>query len=289
MTTYYINADTGNDTTGDGSASNPWLTISHAKDNVVTGDTIFCQNSTATYLFEKLSFDNEITIQGESVGGVVFSTVSDIDEGWALNGDNYYTIKNITFSDINVVKPSDHSSVIYVGVPSGTLDISTCIFKDITITAGSFNWASGVLNKLYRYGKYIVSGCIFYNITNRGIIVRKVDNNPDFYTRIYFNNCLFNMNTVENTDILVGQNNPVTSFKNCIVYNDTGNGKSIAAYNNQLDTNTTFDYNCVYGAFSNPITGTGNLLDTDPLFIDPATNNYNLSPSSPCIDAGTLI
>ena len=286
MATYYINADTGNDATGDGSALNPWLTILHAKDNVVDNDTIICQDATATYLFEQLDINHSITIKGESVEGAIFSTVSAQQSGWALTGDNYITLKFITFANIDI----SHNSSAYVltAENSGaTMDIISCVFRDITITAGGFNWASGIINKLYLYSTYIITGCIFYNIENRGIIVRHAQN--EVYTDISFNNCVFNFTTDTHTDILIGQNDPPTSFKNCIIYNDTLNTKFIASYSNGLGANTSFDYNCVYGLFSNPITGTGNLLDTDPLFIDAATNNYNLSPTSPCIDAGTLI
>lgn len=287
MATYYINADTGNDTTGDGSSSSPWLTISHAKDNVVDNDTIVCQNATAAYLFEQLDIDYGITIKGESAEGVVFSTTSAQQSGWALTGDNYITLKFITFANIEI-SHNDNTYVLTAENSGATMEIISCVFRDITInTTAGFNWASGIINKLYLYSTYIITGCIFYNIENRGIIVRKEQNG--LYTDISFNNCVFNFTTATNTDILIGQNDPPTSFKNCIIYNNTANNKSIATYSNHLGVNTSFDYNCVYGLFSNPITGTGNLLNTDPLFIDPAANNYNLSPTSPCIDAGTLI
>jgi hypothetical protein len=47
------------------------------------------------------------------------------------------------------------------------------------------------------------------------------------------------------------------------------------------------NYSCYYN-FVDPPAGSNN-INSDPLLIDPAANNYNLSPTSPCIDAGTLI
>ena len=48
MATYYINADTGDDTTGDGSSALPWATLSKGITGSASGDTIFAQNSTNT-------------------------------------------------------------------------------------------------------------------------------------------------------------------------------------------------------------------------------------------------
>jgi len=38
--TYYLDADEGNDTTGDGSSGNPWATLTKAQATVVSGDTV---------------------------------------------------------------------------------------------------------------------------------------------------------------------------------------------------------------------------------------------------------
>ena len=46
----------------------------------------------------------------------------------------------------------------------------------------------------------------------------------------------------------------------------------------------TFDIN--YSDIEGGYDGTGN-IDSDPLFVEPAYNDYNLQAGSPCIDAGT--
>ena len=64
---------------------------------------------------------------------------------------------------------------------------------------------------------------------------------------------------------------------------------------NEAATGTDIDgdvnslgYNCIGDTGDANILGdpTGNLLDVDPLFADPANGNYSLSAASPCIDAG---
>lgn len=50
MAVIQLNADMGDDGSGDGSASAPFLTIAHVVDNVASpGDTIYLQSATATY------------------------------------------------------------------------------------------------------------------------------------------------------------------------------------------------------------------------------------------------
>ena len=70
MATYYLNADTGNNTTGTGTSALPWLTIAKAVTSSTTGDTIYCQNSTATYSWVLQDFVSGRTVTGQSAAGV---------------------------------------------------------------------------------------------------------------------------------------------------------------------------------------------------------------------------
>ena len=48
------------------------------------------------------------------------------------------------------------------------------------------------------------------------------------------------------------------------------------------------DYNLFFNASAtNVITGSHSFTDTDPLFVDPANDNYHLLPGSPALEAGT--
>lgn len=46
------------------------------------------------------------------------------------------------------------------------------------------------------------------------------------------------------------------------------------------------DYNCTFNNANNNLSGVGNLTGVNPQFVNPASEDFNLQSSSPCIDAG---
>jgi hypothetical protein len=65
---------------------------------------------------------------------------------------------------------------------------------------------------------------------------------------------------------------------NCILWNDTASG-SVSEFN---DTSANVSYSIVQGGYS---TGT-HIITLDPQFVDAASGNLHLQPSSPAIDQG---
>lgn len=65
QTTFYVATD-GNDSTGDGSAGNPWATITHALDHVPDGSTVLVRPGTyAGRVRLRGTFDQGVTVQSE--------------------------------------------------------------------------------------------------------------------------------------------------------------------------------------------------------------------------------
>jgi hypothetical protein len=287
MATYYINADTGDDTTGDGSQGNPWLTPLKAFNEASSsGDIIFCQNSTASFEWPNIgNVNKEITFEGESVTGVVFSA------GNALKTFTYQvavtnTFKNITFSDLLVTASQKGGwDIRTVGVQ---VDFYNCIFKDNSIQAsrcGIIWFRNGGENSPVNF-----TSCLFYDNIGNGnsslIGNGAQDSAGGSFVNFYNNVIDFNGPTGSELGALItwyGGTGISTTYTNSIVVNNQTNTVEL----NSPSTNVA-NYSCIYGSFSNAPTGNNNIT-SDPLFIDAATNNYNLSPSSPCIDAGTLI
>lgn len=97
--TYYLATD-GNDSTGDGSASNEWLTLQHAVGEMVKGDTLIVRNGTYT---------------GASN---VYNSANSMPTGSAWTTGNYTTIKAEN-DGMAIFDGNDARDMFYVGSLSG--------------------------------------------------------------------------------------------------------------------------------------------------------------------------
>lgn len=273
MATYYINADTGNDTTGDGSSSLPWLTLSKANSSSISGDTIFCQNATNTYSWPSANLAGKL-LQGENVNSVIFDANLS-NPSLTVDG---CTIKNCTFR--NLVNTTNQTGGFR---KVGSLDtiFNNCIFYDNTTTTS--------LGGVFWFGvspgstsNTTITGCLFYGITSN--IFAQGSSNENY---LNINNSVIHFDNASSPILRLfngyGGSAIYTQCKNVIFYNTQGSDVGLARYGS-----TTLNYCCTLGSFSSYVDG-GTNINQDPLFIDAANRNYNLSPSSPCIDAGTLV
>jgi PKD repeat protein len=78
-------------------------------------------------------------------------------------------------------------------------------------------------------------------------------------------------------------------FENNII---VGNNKGLEVQNGALPSNITWQNNLVYGNSTNysgvpDLTGINGNISADPLFLDPANNDFHLCLGSPAIDAGS--
>lgn len=276
MATYYINADTGNDTTGDGSQGNPWLTIVNAVNNSTDGDTIFCQNSTNHYLWVAKVIGNRI-IQGESTSGVVFDgQLTTMGDGWRIDST---TINNCTFTKLRNASQQDGG---FSKLSTQPAEFNNCIFYD-NYSSNNLGGAPFWLSTPAGNPSYITfNSCLFYDLDNRTFV-----HGGSYENYLNINNCIFHFDNIASpaTELVggYGGSGATLTIKNTIFLNTQGN---IITLKSGV---TTLSYCCLSGSFTNYTDSGNNLFNTDPLFIDSANRNYNLSPSSPCIDAGTLV
>jgi hypothetical protein len=104
----------------------------------------------------------------------------------------------------------------------------------------------------------------------------------------YLTNCTISLRTTALDYIYRSDTsaNSVATLKNVIIANATG--ETITWVNAASGTITpTATYCDFYNITDNP-TGTG-VITSDPLFVDPSNGIFNLRPTSPCIDTGTLV
>ena len=286
MATYYLNADIGNDTTGAGTSGSPWKTVSKAHTSATSGDTIICQESTATYTFATQIFTKNLNIYGVNTdaSGVVFDAAAAVR--WHTNATPTIVldIKYITFQ--NATKPSDGT---YQNIISSHLiTVSNCVFKDIIHPTGSGSSASGgIVGAEYKSGAQanavLVQNCLFYNLTGGSPTISISLHSLDTGTHYWYNNTIYADGTYTTGNIFchAALSSVDMRIKNNIIYST-----SSVAFNSGAGT-PTFQYNSTYNLTGVP-SGTGNIT-SDPLFVDGPNKNFNLRPASPCIDTGILL
>ncbi|WP_248476345.1 choice-of-anchor Q domain-containing protein [Spirosoma liriopis] len=125
---------------------------------------------------------------------------------------------------------------------------------------------------------YFYAGALYFGIAYNGVS-----------TPIMLN-CTFTKNRITQTASAIYFNDYQNSVKaklvNCIAWGNTGQYASelaLYSYRNYQDVT----YSDIQGNTSGigVYPGTGNII-ADPLFVDPATNDFQLKPTSPCINTG---
>jgi hypothetical protein len=300
VATYYINASTGNDTTGSGTAGSPWLTVSKAHTMASDGDTVVLQSTSSTYNHTSaLTFTKSLTIQGEeddASGAVIDGGLSATIGTWLLNTANkLLTIKNLTFQ--NIINWDSGYGILKIGAASGTTEIAleNCIFKSTNqLGAGGVFAASDAAAVIYRLKNVLIdnvhsnaaTGSIFQftgsSSGSKYVYIQNstlYNNRSSNYVKYVFYNSTFLNRNVYLTNAIVRDEHEAVLFTNNEI--DGGGGGTLS-----------IEYSCVSGldtgTYSPPTLDTGS-ISSNPLFVDPGNSNFNLRPTSPCLNTGTLI
>ena len=94
-TTYYVSAQTGNDSTGDGSSGNPWKTIQHCATTAGAGNT--CLIRTGTYRETVQPNADNMTFLPDTGASVTISG-ADVVTGWSVYSGNIYQSSGMTWT-----------------------------------------------------------------------------------------------------------------------------------------------------------------------------------------------
>ncbi len=210
MTDYYINADTGSDTTGNGSISAPWLTLRHAFIAIANNATqiiiignfnIHVQSSVNTYVFDRftLQADNSnyialsgVNIIGDDPDSCVFDG-SSFD--WASlpnkNGNIFNfnsgsnSLQNITIQNIPAQTTYDtgqasyayDGTIIYFGTAGVSQQlIQNCKFINIGLSKGDgFTGSQRIIANACSATStttptLIIRSCVFGNISSSSLL-----------------------------------------------------------------------------------------------------------------------
>ena len=293
MATWYINADTGNDTTGSGTSVAPWLLLSKAITSSTSGDSIVCQTSTATFSFEaSLALGGKsLNISAAVQGGAIFDGAS-ADRQWNITTGSGLTVSLVDLVFQNISRTSNSPIININGALVLTLNITRCVFKpSVKISTGTNNAVIGIQNGAGSTTPTInITACLFNNVTSTA-------SPADSYISIWggqpvtlslLNNTFYMETSATRPNYIIryqGAYTSTTSIKNCIIKNATGGTITWQVVGSTTVNNTTSN-NCTNSITSFPA-GTANIT-TDPLFVDVINADFHLRSTSPCIDTGVI-
>jgi len=278
----------GHDTTGTGTSLLPWLTISKAHTSAASGDTIICKDG--TYTWTSQTFTKALTIQAENIGLAIFDGAA-ASIRWSLvpsmvkNGlrftnavgaplfeggaDGLYLFQRCTF---------DNLAISHAAAGEGGLIGTT------TVTPGNptYRLVSCLINDITSTGQNSLFGGRTFGTTNM-VITWDLQN-----TVIYIQNAgasriqtLFYLTTNTGT-------NPTIAIiiKNSIISNASGLTVNYRAGGGTYNTNALSNSN--FFSITTVPAGTA-IITTNPLFENVAGGNFNLRPTSPARNVGTLV
>ncbi len=120
----YVNT-TGNDTSGTGTADNPYLTIQKGVDNVDPNGVINIADGQYSGINNtNITLDKNMTISGQSQTGTI---INGTNTNWIFNIPNYVSVNIMNLTTVNGYR--DYGSAIY---NMGNLTVTNCNFTNNT-------------------------------------------------------------------------------------------------------------------------------------------------------------
>ncbi len=229
-----------------------------------------------------VSDGDDVTIQG-----LTFDNT--LQAGTELVRVNSGTNNNLKFIDCTFQNGTSYGIRLYAtAVQVDTFLVSGCVFKNLqhmAIYSVNGNPSPG------RFKNAIIENTTFINIVHpsdltHAIYLRDHDGVEGNDPKVLIDHCTF-YNTAPGSYVIYLNRIAGATVRNCIVSNDADKKSNYAfyVYGNSAVSNSIW-YNCNSGVRSGGAVAT-NLSNVDPLFINPALNDFNLDVNSPAVGAAT--
>lgn len=312
---YYVST-TGNDSTGNGTQSNPWLTLAYAGKRVGAGDTVHVLSGTYTSPSTLNAYGMSgglITYKSETRWGAKLAT------SWAssatpirCNGDysqiigfeisggtvripitlfgSYSLIQYNYIHDIN--PPCDNTGSGGI-VDDGSTSNNT-IDSNIVARFGNYPTACDFTQGIYPHGSNdVITNNIVYNTSGAGLAANHNTAPMTFANNLSFANAEYGLTLNGSASIdnyIVSNNIFVANLLPAINVHSIANGTHNQFLNNIVFSNGGTS---LYTVDASPATPNGTITGTitsDPLFVNfqsDGSGDYHLQLTSPGIDGGT--
>jgi predicted outer membrane repeat protein len=273
-------------------------TLRQAVIDANTNDTIiFADSITTIYFSEVINIDKNITISGNKTNNTTFQNAAT----WVNNGSSkrYLVIKAGAKVTLNNLTLKDNVGSCSGGAINnvGNLTVNECIFSN--------NQAYDAGGAIVSFGILTVTNCLFTNnvaprgsggaiicgeiatITNSLFIGNRANGNEGGAVRVSsesgatvsISNCTFTGN-IASYGGAISNWGTATLCNNIIWNNNNGGAHDVYTGSNR----NTIAYHNLIGTSSTDLTGNGNIIGENPLFV--GNGDYSLQENSPAIDKG---
>lgn len=277
MATYYINADTGNDTTGAGTSVSPWATMAKAYSSSSANDTIYLQDSVNSYLFATTTGTRTgRSYVGQTKGKVILDG-GGVDVNFRLGGD--YNFTNMIFQ--NCIENGTGGSYGVFGYSNvagavGTVTFTDCVFRDMTLPDGVLNAQGGLLNNFAAASfTAVFTRCDIYNMRCFGL-----GSGGGLFKNtmtLTLESCNIAITDTSNyiKYIFAGYSSQITvTLRNTTISNFSG---GTVTWTGATLIGSTVTYGNFYLITSMP--STSNSYTTNPYFVDVYNGNFSVRPA----------
>lgn len=304
---YYVSWDTGNDGNV-GSQASPFKTVDKGLSVLATNDTLYIKASTTAYTWTSRTIPAGVSIIGDVKPNPVSNNYVKIsgagaDVYWLFLGS--YTLQNLWLDD---VKDTNTSGIIFFNrTATGVIvaNYTDCIISNLAGTSSSAG-RGGILSGGTSVGAYTatsitfnMTNCLFKNIESYGSASAGclfVQNSGTAFT-FNLNGCTWYQGTPTLTalDAIVGDYSvdlSTVNINNMALVNDSGTNLAIHGAYSGASMSAWYDFTMQGSTYTNITTTNGiinNSTNADAQFIDPASNDFRLKPTSPAIDRGIVI